>query len=386
MGQSSWSLLALRPASEAEIRRWFDHDPGLNYGIITGVPCNALKGNSLCIMDVDRPKRLPKHDAPVPATVTVRTKRGSHYYFQSGDEVLSKKFPWGELKAAGGYVVGPGSIHESGHVYSFYEMLSPTEADILEIPSWLISGALQANVEASRANPLNSTLPKTEANQFLHRKNSFTMQQGRFKELWELNKDPETAIGIMGLCGRDVRGMKKAFLCPIPGHSDRNPSAALYQEPGKAIILHDFHSADEERLFWPIVDVYASCKVGRALRLRQGERAIWWLRALHDLGVVNPPIIPKYELPYNAPASVKKVYAGFCYLLELRQLYEESRVTPFNRQFAARWCMADEKTVRNAVGWLLRKGHLFISERGRPHGHKEGSALTLFSLGRPSHD
>jgi hypothetical protein len=198
-----------------------------------------------------------------------------------------------------------------------------------------------------------------------------------------LNQDPETAFKIMALCGREINRIGKAFTCPLPGHSERKPSASLYQEPGRPIVLNDFHEREAGRFSWPLVDVYASIKIGKALQLKKGERAAWWLRALHEIGAVNPGVIAKYELPKGVKQDVITAYNGFCYLLELRQLYEPSNMAPFNRKFAARWCLTDTETIRRGMYWLLRNGYLYIAERGRPNTAPEGSALTFFAIGRP---
>ncbi len=374
MCQSSWSLLSLRPADESEIRRWFEYDPDLNYGIITGVGCRALQGNGLYVVDVDRPKKFREN---LPGTVAVKTGRGSHYLFQAVEGIGSRGFPWGELKGAGGYVVGPGSVHESGHVYTFYEMLSPADTLIYDLPRW----ALPVDEVTAGEVPDLKVNSKTRQPERRHRYNSVPMP--RIKELENLNQEEAIAVGIMRLCGREVKGLKKAFACPLPGHTDKKPSAALYHKPGRPIILHDFHSQDDDKRFWPLVDVYASCIIGKCVTLKSGERVYWWLRALHQMNIISPPIVPKYALPENTRADVKKVYAGFCYLLELRQLYEESKMAPFNRKFAARWCLTDKDAIRRGMRWLLKEGYLFISQRGRPNTDPEGPALTFFSLGVP---
>jgi len=376
LGQASWSLLAQRPASLAEIKAWFDHDPSLNYGIITG---KASLNGFYCV-DIDRPKKMNLH---VPPTTAVKTGRGSHYYFQHQEDIETKTFPWGELKGRSSYIVGPGSIHESGHVYDFWEELSISEIGIAELPEWALNGNVGHSGEAAGDQAtLHNTNTSKDTKEEWHRNNSVTMPQG-MDALERLNQNPDIAIKIMELCGRSVKALNKAFSCPIPGHSEAKPSAALYHEQGRPIILHDFHGKDPERRFWPLVDVYASCKTGKALKLREGERAIWWLRALHEIGYISPPVLPKYSLPGDAPADAVKCYEGFCYLLELRQLYEPSDTAPYNRNFAARWCRCDVEVIRRGMRWLLKEGYLFIAERGRPNTNKDGPALTMFKIGRP---
>jgi len=378
-GQASWSLYQLRPASESEVKDWFNFDPDCNYGIITG-PASI---GGLYVLDVDQVKKLPAKE--LPPTVTAQTGRGFHYYFKSNQELPGQKFEFGELKGAGGYVVGPGSLHESGAIYSFVDMLSLAETEIAQLPEWLLSeqAARAAKPMTAARKPLSSLKPKTLKTDNGVRKNSFTCSIS-FEGLRLLNEDPETAFKIMRLCGREVNRLGKAFCCPIPGHSEKKPSAALYQEEGKAIVLNDFHERDRGRFSWPLVDVYASVIVGKPLELRKGERAIWWLRALHDIGAVNPPVLNRYELPQEAKKPARKLYQGFVYLMELRQLYEAQDSAPFSWSFAGQWCgLKSAGQVQQAMKYLLERGFLYMKQPGVKIGEGEGPRSALFAIGRP---
>jgi hypothetical protein len=382
-GQASWSLYSLRAASESEVKDWFIFDPDCNYGILTG------PANNLYVLDVDQPRNLPRGKGKaLPPTVTVKTGRGYHYYFKSKKDIPGQSFKFGELKADGGYIVGPGSVHENGEIYAFVDMLSPADIEIMDLPEWL------QNCEAARAakptptlkgpkTSINSLSPKNHETKNGVRKNSFTCSIS-FEALCRLNQDPATAFKIMALCGREVNRIGKAFTCPIPGHSERKPSASLYQEPGKAIVLNDFHERDTGRFSWPLVDVYASCKTGKALQLKKGERAIWWLRALHEIGEVNPTILNRYDLPGEAKKPAVKLYNGFIYLMELRQLYEPQDSAPFSWSFAGRWCdIKSAAQVQQAMKYLLETGYLYMKQPGVKIGEGEGPRSALFSIGRP---
>lgn len=84
------------------------------------------------------------HD--VPPTMRVRTDRAWHWYFQAPEGVRLGNAT-GDLKGHGidvrgpdggtygGYVIGPGSTHQSGHVYMPEDMNAP----ILPAPDWLVS-------------------------------------------------------------------------------------------------------------------------------------------------------------------------------------------------------------------------------------------------------
>lgn len=371
-GKPKWTPYTQEPASLDEIQAWFKHDPQINYGVITGA-------NGLVVVDIDKPKALGK--TQITPTISVRTGRqgGTHYYYQTDGAISGQDYPWGEVKGAGGYVVGPLSVHESGKVYEYIDFLSPRDMTFSPPPDWILDGKGSTSTDSSKDKRriLNYSLvgeiiPKT-----------ICTTPTNFEERHILNQSPEVAIRVMALCGVVVPGMGKAFCCPIPGHADRSPSAALYQEPDKSIILHDFHAAEDGRRFWPLVDVYASCKSGKSLELAAGERTVWWTRALYELGYIELPTIPYMPLPHNASADARLAYEGFILLLRLSQLYEPSPMTPFNRRFAAKWCATDVDTIRRGMTWLLRRNYLYIMEKGFPNSHPEGPKLTKFAIGTP---
>lgn len=117
-----------------QLREWWVRWPDANVGIATG------RGSNLLIVDVD-----PRHGGTVeslgelPVTTRVQTGSGGwHLYFQYPEGVKvttsSGNLPRGiDVRAEGGYVVAPGSIHHSGRRYDW-----DVEAEIAEIPQHLL--------------------------------------------------------------------------------------------------------------------------------------------------------------------------------------------------------------------------------------------------------
>lgn len=103
-----------------QIHRWFS-DADLNMGISCGP-------SGLLVVDEDQPGDLARwctdHGVTLPATFTVATAHGQHLYFNRGGLDLGNHTPFKEdgygidVRGAGGYVVGPGSVHPTGVIYT----------------------------------------------------------------------------------------------------------------------------------------------------------------------------------------------------------------------------------------------------------------------------
>lgn len=105
-----------------QIGEWWEKWPDANIGIVTG----AVSG--LFVLDVDLRHggdetlaQMERQYGALPRTAKVRTGGGWHYYFRHpGGEVRSGKLgPGIDLKADGGYVVAPPSLHASGQSYEW---------------------------------------------------------------------------------------------------------------------------------------------------------------------------------------------------------------------------------------------------------------------------
>jgi putative DNA primase/helicase len=86
----------------------------------------------------------------LPDTLRVMTARGSHLYFAwpTGTGVrnsVKKLAPGLDVRGEGGYVIAPPSVHESGHIYQFFDpAIAPCTA-----PEWLLESIAQT--QASQA-------------------------------------------------------------------------------------------------------------------------------------------------------------------------------------------------------------------------------------------
>ena len=135
----------------ATIRAWWEMWPDANVGIACGA-------SGLVVLDID-----PRHggdeslrdlitqhdDHSILNTVTAETGGGgTHLLYHCppdtfiADVVSSEKFrgplgPGIDVRAAGGYIVAPPSLHESGQEYAWVVSQAPGETDLLVLPYWI---------------------------------------------------------------------------------------------------------------------------------------------------------------------------------------------------------------------------------------------------------
>jgi len=411
----------------------------------------------LYVLDLDG--KTPSTFGHLPMTAIVKTGRpnGWHYYFTHSRELKTFSFGRiGSLQGAGSYVVAAGSIHPSGAVYEYADGLSLEQIEITPLPDWLADGRKRkkyipnfkgpaTSSEASRApTPTDCINPGEEDLSSPFYKPIKKVKQGMVKrytitrfifsdpkpEQVKLFGKEQVALDIMRLCGREGISINKAFTCPLPGHDDTKPSAALFKRRDDGLImLHDFHGdlkldqVDEHTagfigevngvpncvVWWPLPDVYAASVTGKALLLGRGERRLWGLRALHQTGYLTPPTLKRYPLPevtrlegvikterkgtetdsqkvttltpYRIKTdTVSKLYDSFVYMMELRQLYgPDNEGAPFSWRFAADWSgINSPATIQKAMNWLLKSGYIYDTKN---RSTRQG--LTLFKLGIP---
>ena len=131
-----------------QIARWWEKWPDANLGILTG------QESGLLVLDVDGMdgkaslQTLTAAHGSLPKTLCAKTgrtgtdgkRKGAHYYFRApvgvpirnSAGILGKGL---DIRADGGYVVAPPSLHPSGLLY---EWLAP-EKPLADIPPWMLA-------------------------------------------------------------------------------------------------------------------------------------------------------------------------------------------------------------------------------------------------------
>jgi hypothetical protein len=161
-------------ADAQRVSYWWSRMHDANIGIATGAV------SQLVVLDVDGPKgeqTLAEFEAlhgPLPQTRQARTGKGRHLYFRypanatKVKSVARSKLGL-DVRADGGYVVAPPSIHASGRRYEFED---PT-IELAECPGWVVdyaNGALKTQKASSTlrkrvqpgSRPLNGDLEEAK--------------------------------------------------------------------------------------------------------------------------------------------------------------------------------------------------------------------------------
>lgn len=103
-----WSVYQTRLPYPDELSAWFGPGGFMAYGVVCGPV------SSLVVLDLDKPALAESFARQFPhlmetLVVTSGVRGTPHIYWRADFKVESRAFPGGDLKAQGGYVVGPGS-------------------------------------------------------------------------------------------------------------------------------------------------------------------------------------------------------------------------------------------------------------------------------------
>jgi hypothetical protein len=139
----SWSVIPIEPRgkrplvkwrgrqnmrlTEPELEAYWQRWPEANVGVVTG------HVSGLLVLDIDEDKgglrslaKLVARHGPMPLTWRCRTGSGQHLYFLLPEgrdcrNSAGRLGPGLDIRAEGGYVVAPPSIHRSGRQYRWLD-------------------------------------------------------------------------------------------------------------------------------------------------------------------------------------------------------------------------------------------------------------------------
>jgi hypothetical protein len=191
--QRGWRIVPLKPRSKFPplmkdwpnqastdsdvIRSWFRRWPDMNIGIATG------RRSGLVVVDVDNYKpeydggieRLEERFGKLPETIQALTPAGGEHYlfkYPEGVRIGNKTDlePAIDIKATGGYIVAPPSVHSSGKSYIWEVEHDPLDgAELADFPLSLASRARPAGKGNGRAAQAVSEADVRTAIECLHK-------------------------------------------------------------------------------------------------------------------------------------------------------------------------------------------------------------------------
>lgn len=185
--RSGWPVFPLKPRDKRPLTRhgvhdascdvsrvtsWWARRPGANIGLA------ILRG--LIVVDVDKPEamgHLQAQDLTLPATVTATTGRGRHLWYSTGSVAVRNRvglFPGIDIRAPGGYVVAPPSVHPNGSVYRWEVPLQRNR--IAQAPEWLLGDLGES-----------SSRPRKSADDWLQKLREPVLQGRRNQALAEIS-------------------------------------------------------------------------------------------------------------------------------------------------------------------------------------------------------
>ncbi|MCK5623593.1 MAG: bifunctional DNA primase/polymerase [Alphaproteobacteria bacterium] len=152
-----WQTFQERLPTGKELEDWFARWPDAGVGIVTGAVSN------LVVLDVDPRhgggdslRALEREHGPLPHTIEAITGGGGrHVYFTfPGGELRNRTAmaPGIDLRAEGGLVVAPPSMHASGRRYAWEVSHHPDETELAAMPGWLLQ--LAQGEAPSRGHPV----------------------------------------------------------------------------------------------------------------------------------------------------------------------------------------------------------------------------------------
>jgi hypothetical protein len=389
----------LATADEPTIIGWWERWPDANPGIV--VPQGRIR------IDIDRRRGGDRSLAILEATHTelpmswqTQTADGIHIDLVVPDGIILKHgelAPGVEVLGEGSNVMGVGSVHPSGHVYTWMPCYDPGSVALAQAPQWFLTLAAEKGLLQQARIPAN---PHTGARTVLGEKfmeNSLTpgvfllatpatsileetpvegkLDGAKVKALFSDWRVVQQCLQVIGL--GHVRKPGQKFRCVF--HKDHHPSASIFQASDGEYRYADYHHSPDEPSTVSLTSVYIHKRTGAPLhtRLKAPSYLTWSLRLLADAGVLQPKTLAAPKANGLLSDGERSCYEGFKELLSLKGLYDDKAPSPFTWAFAATWLGETTRRVEQFIKGLLSKGVLRVAGYD-----KKGTAL--FVLGSRS--
>lgn len=247
----SWVDYQERLPTEDEIRTWWTERPYAGIAIVTG------KVSNLVVLDVDTDKGADPHrvfrDFPTPLVVQ-SPSGGFHFYYtypDGSERIANSATKLGyDIRADGGHIHAPPTLHPSGRRYAWYKKSDPSRE-----PAPLVEGVLelaQRKKDGSRANQqepwISELLQGVDeggrndacarlAGYYLSRKMAPDVVLENLK-LWDRNNTPPLGDDVLEATVRSIQHTRQR----AESRDTRTPPAvALEDEEGDLLRLVSMH-------------------------------------------------------------------------------------------------------------------------------------------------
>jgi len=193
----AWLKFQQRCAEADEIESWFQRWPDANIGLVTG------RISGIVVVDIDAQHggheslaELEDQHGRLPGTVEALTGGGGrHLYFVHPGATLTNRVavrPGIDVRADGGCVVAPPSLHPSGRRYAWATGHAPQDVRLARLPAWFRE--VMRSAVHSGHDPMYWRRLVSEGVAEGERNNTLTSLTGHL--LWR-GVDPEVVLELM---------------------------------------------------------------------------------------------------------------------------------------------------------------------------------------------
>ncbi|NOT02349.1 MAG: DUF3987 domain-containing protein [Phycisphaerales bacterium] len=312
-------------ADEKVIREWWNNWPDANIGIATGA-------SGIVVIDID-----PRHGGdesfadlcaklgPLPETVMSMTGGGGQYFFfraPQGAEIESKNKVRGysgvDVKAVGGYVVAPPSIHPSGRAYAWEVEHDPTDGyPLAELPNaWIEFLPQKGRAAAPRADngptdgaiqegSRNATLTKIAGAMRRHGSSVETIRAALLAENAKRCVPPLSEAEVAGIAGSVARYDPAASMTATPPRPWASFPTELLPKPVERFVTAtaDALGCDPAMVALPTLSVLGSAiGTARVIALKGSwtEPPVTWACVVARSGTLKSPAMDAAVKPLHA--------------------------------------------------------------------------------------
>ncbi len=231
--RGKWKELATNDPDE--IRDLWNRKRGANIAIATGQPSGVFVIDLDGKIGMDSLRTLEAEHGKLPETLMAFSGRGDglHLYFKAPAEEEGLTISAGTIgrgidtRGTGGYIIGPGSNHESLRRYMWVPGYGPGEVELAELPTWFIEAMKSASNKTAEQKAADKANKKTSKEK-LETESSADGYDSRFdvfddaaKDMasrgWEIGDDGELLLGVdayLSRIGEESKG-KNGFHGPI---------------------------------------------------------------------------------------------------------------------------------------------------------------------------